>query len=159
MKKTLSLNSKIKHVSDDYIKTITLFSKNARILLLNIFVMGVGMSVFSVLFNLYLLRMGYSEDIIGVYQMSIGASVAILAIPSGYIIDRFGFKKPMIIASVITVLSVIFQASFFQITVIIIFTFIYGGCASLLMVADNPFMMENSTRSERTHLFSNHMLQ
>jgi MFS family permease len=98
--------------------------------------------------------MGYSEDIIGVYQMSIGASVAILAIPSGYIIDRFGFKRPMIIASVITVLSVIFQASFFQITIIIIFTFVYGGCASLLMVADNPFMMENSTRSERTHLFS-----
>jgi len=154
MKKTLSLNSKIKHVSDDYIKTIALFSKNARILLLNIFLMGVGMSVFSVLFNLYLLRMGYSEDMIGVYQMSIGASVAMLAIPSGYIIDRFGFKRPMIIASVITVLAVIFQASFYPITAIIVFTFIYGGCASLLMVADNPFMMENSTRSERTHLFS-----
>ncbi|MCL5985397.1 MAG: MFS transporter [Actinobacteria bacterium] len=154
MKKILSLNSKIKHVSIDYIRTITLFNKNARILLLNIFLMGTGMSVFSVLFNLYLLRMGYGEDQIGIYQMSIGASIAMLAIPSGYIIDRFGFKRPMIIASVITVLAVIFQASFYPIIAIVVFTFVYGGCVSLLMVADNPFMMENSTRNERAHLFS-----
>ncbi|OGX20705.1 MAG: hypothetical protein A3K54_01465 [Omnitrophica WOR_2 bacterium RBG_13_44_8] len=154
MKKILSFNSKIKHVSVDYLKTIALFNKNARILLLNIFLMGIGMSVFSLLFNLYLLRMGYGEDQIGIYQMSIGASVAILSIPSGYIIDRFGFKKPMITASVIIVLAVICQASFFPIAAIIFFTFIYGGCTSLLMVADNPFMMENSTNNERTHLFS-----
>ena len=76
----------------NYIKQFGHFQRNARLYLISNALSGVTTGILLVLYNLYLISLGYGADFIGVvlFVGTIGAGVAIF--PAGICIDRFGGK-------------------------------------------------------------------
>ena len=92
----------IKNLRDpisEYFRTIKLFKSDVKLYLANIFLTHIGYGIFYVLFNLYILQIGYDLDFIG-YLTSLGNfGTALMAIPAGLIIHRFGLKRPLVISA------------------------------------------------------------
>ena len=57
-----------------------------------------GMTIQSLLYNLYLTRLGFQEDFIGLMAGLAPIASGLLAIPTGIISDRIG-RKPFLLAS------------------------------------------------------------
>lgn len=137
----------------DYLKTIKSFKVNAKLLLANVLLRFIGYGIFSLLFNLYILQIGYDVDFIGYLTALNNIAVALMAIPSGFIIDRFGLKRPLVIGYSLFILFTILLAINTNYFSLIIFNIALGFTFSIIRVIRNPFLTKFSTKVERTHLF------
>ena len=141
-------------VLTDYINHIRLFKRNARLYLLTVLVTGVAMGVYRLLFNFYVLSLGYDEAALGNLITTTQMTALLLALPMGYIVDRFGRKSALITRSLLLVGSVLGIALFPSLLVFFAMNVVLGIVRSLSAVATAPFLMENSAEEERTYLFS-----
>lgn len=112
------------------------------------------MGIFLVLYNLYLVSLGYGPDFIGVvlFVASIGAGIAIF--PAGICVDRFSGKAILIWSSVLIGVAGVGQILFRQPFSLLSSGFIAGVGAAFQLVVNAPFLTANSTTEERPHLFS-----
>src|SRR6185436_20222167 len=110
--------------------------------------------VFSVLFNLYLVEAGFQEGFVG-QAISINAiGLALFALPSGWLADRIGRRRVLMIGAMLDGLGFAARAGFTEPGVILGASFVSGIGQSMLAIAAAPFITEHSTPRERTHLFS-----
>ena len=138
----------------EYMDKIRLISPNARFFLVGGLFNGLGMSVFTLLFNLYLKEFGYSETVIG-HILSAGAlGAAVVAVPAAMIIERFHLKHILILGTILSSLSYGLQVFFRDIHFILLFSFTATMFITVYRVSVAPFFMRNSTPAERIHLFS-----
>ena len=155
----MSQNPKISRQSlvRDYLRKIRMFSRNARLFLSATFLWGFALGIWMVLFNLYLLDLGFREDFIGYMFFLSGLVAGLAAFPAGIVCDKIGRKNTLLIG--VTVGSIFNASLVFISNPILLLTLNlfqgFGGLAGILFwVAQAPFMMENSEPEERTHLFS-----
>ncbi len=130
------------------------FSRNARLFLAYSLLAGLGTGIWLVLFNLYLLRQGFSVSFVGTFWLVNMLCHGAAALPAGLIADRFGRRRAFCIA---TCISLIAQGSLLftlNPTLILILAGVAGVGESFHGVTGAPFMMENSEPRERPHLFS-----
>lgn len=138
----------------EYLEKIKMISPNARYFLVGGLFNGLGMSVFSLLFNLYLKDFGYSETVIG-HILSAGAlGAAVVAVPAAMIIERFHLKHVLILGTLLSSISYGLQVFFQDIQFILFFSFTATMFITVYRVSVAPFFMRNSTPTERIHLFS-----
>src|SRR5258708_4789442 len=80
----------------EYIRNFGRFQRNARLYLISNALSGVTVGIILVLYNLYLVSLGYGADFIGLvlFVGTVGAGIAIF--PAGVCVDRFGGKLIMI---------------------------------------------------------------
>ncbi len=137
-----------------YISRIQAFSKNARLYLLSESVYGIATGVFQLLFNFYVLSLGYNEAFLGNMVAVRSMTSLLLALPMGFLTDRIGRRNSIIISmagfSASVALLLLFPSSLMFITMSIV----QGVAQSLSGIAMGPFLMENSEEKERTYLFS-----
>jgi len=138
----------------DYGRQFLRFSLNARLFLASSLFAGLGSGIFSVIFNLYLLRLGYQEDFIGQVASLGTLATGLLAIPAGLLADRIGRKRSLVWSIATSSLAIAGMLLFTNPLAIMAFSFLNGATITLLFVSMAPFLMENSTPEERTHLFS-----
>src|SRR5947209_4453562 len=138
----------------NYIQQFGHFQRNARLYLISNALSGVTTGILLVLYNLYLVSLGYGTDFIGLvlFVGTIGAGVAIF--PAGIFIDRFGGKKVLIGSNLLIGLAGIGQILFRQPLPLLVSAFIAGIGAACTIVVNAPFLSLNSTPDERSHLFS-----
>ena len=74
------------------------FNRNVQSFFLYGILINAGMALFSLLYNLYLLRLSYQEDFIGQVASMAPLACGLLALPIGMLSDRWG-RKPFLIAS------------------------------------------------------------
>lgn len=138
----------------DYLRRIRMFSRNARLFLLATVMGGFGWGIWTVIFNLYLLDLGFREDFIGYMFLMSGLASGLAAFPAGIISDRVGRRKSLLAGATVGSASnavLVFSSSPF----LLLAVNLLGGLVGILSwVAQAPFMMENSEPEERTHLFS-----
>ncbi|MBI4328462.1 MAG: MFS transporter [Chloroflexi bacterium] len=137
-----------------YFATIRQFSRNARLFLAYSLLAGLGTGIWGVMFNLYLLRMGFPVTFIGTFWLVNMLSHGAASLPAGFIADRFGRRRAFFIA---TLLSVTAQGSLLftlEPSIILVLAAIAGFGEAFHGVTGAPFMMENSEPQERPHLFS-----
>ena len=138
----------------DYLGKIRMFSRNARLFLLATVLAGFAWGIWEVLFNLYLLDLGYHEDFIGYMFLLSGLASGLAAFPAGIISDKIGRKKSLLIGTTVGSISnaiLVFTSN----PILLLTVNLFGGLVGVLSwVAQAPFMMENSEPEERTHLFS-----
>ncbi|HPJ70425.1 MAG TPA: MFS transporter, partial [Candidatus Mcinerneyibacteriales bacterium] len=133
----------------EYLEKIKMISPNARYFLVGGLFNGLGMSVFSLLFNLYLKDFGYSETVIG-HILSAGAlGAAVVAVPSAMIIERFHLKHVLILGTLLSSISYGLQVFFQDIQFILFFSFTATMFITVYRVSVAPFFMRNSTPAER----------
>ncbi|MBI3978681.1 MAG: MFS transporter [Chloroflexi bacterium] len=137
-----------------YFAAMRQFSRNARLFLTYSILSGLGSGIWGVMFNLYLLRVGYPIEFIGTFWLINMLCHGAGALPAGLIADRYGRRKAFVIA---TTISLVAQGTLLFLQdplVILILAGISGFGDAFHGVTGAPFMMENSEPHERTHLFS-----
>ncbi len=137
-----------------YVNRVRLFHPNARLYLLSVLITGATMGVYRLLFNFYVLSLGYDEALLGQLITTNQFSALLLALPMGYAVDRFGRKRALILRSVLLAISVAGVAALPSVAVFYGMNVLFGFAQSLSSVATAPFLMENSGETERTYLFS-----
>ncbi len=142
------------HLLLDYIRQFGQLQRNARLYLISNALGGVSTGILLVLYNLYLVSLGYGTDFVGaiLFVGTLGAGIAIF--PAGVCVDRFGGKLVMIWSSIILGLIGLGQILFRQPVPLLVTAFVAGVAGAALLVVNAPFLTANSTPDERTHLFS-----
>src|SRR5258707_7674410 len=102
------------HLFIEYAQQFRRFQRNARLYLISNVLSGVTTGILLVLYNLYLVSLGYHTDFIGavLFIGSIGAGLPIF--PAGVCIYRFSGKAILIWASALIVVAGARQILFFQ---------------------------------------------
>jgi MFS family permease len=137
-----------------YLATVRGFSANARLFLMYALLSGLGTGVWNVMFNLYLLRLGYSTVFVGLFWMVDMLFHGLFAFPAGLIGDKIGRRRTFILATIFALLargSLLFVR---DTTGLLVLAALAGMGEGFHAVAGAPFMMENSEPEERPHLFS-----
>ncbi len=140
--------------SDGYLARLKSFSHNARQYLLFVFLTTLNQGIYGVIFNLYILSLGFREDFLGLILSLSSASIGLFAIPAALICDRFGRKNTLLLSSVLYTLSLIFLYNTTSQELLAISSIAYGVALALSLVTGGTFLVENSTVYERMHLFS-----
>jgi MFS family permease len=115
---------------------------------------GIGWGVYRLFFNFYILSLGYRRDFMGLLISIPPMTALVVALFAGYISDRVGYKRTLLLGSGLTVIAQILMLVFPLRWMLIAASALRGLGMSLFSVTSAPFLMEHSTEAERTHLFS-----
>jgi len=137
-----------------YINRIRAFSRNARLYLVSQAIYGTAIGIFQLLFNFYVLSLGYDEAVLGNLVAARSMTSLIMAIPCGFLTDRIGKRNSIVISIVGYSASVGLMLLFPSSLMFLAMNIVQGLAQSLSGVAMGPFLMENSKDTERTYLFS-----
>jgi MFS family permease len=138
----------------DYAAKVRSFQPNARLYLLNVIVTGATMGVFRLLFNFYVLSLGFNEALLGSLITTSSLASLLAALPSGYLADLLGRKNSLLISASLISIS-IFGIVIWPTEVVFYMMSVLSGVAqSLWAITMAPFLMENSGEKERTYLFA-----
>jgi predicted MFS family arabinose efflux permease len=129
-------------------------SPNVKIFLAGNAIQGVGLSIYSLLFNLYLKELGYGESTIGNLISTTSLGISFMAFPAAFFIEKFHVKHLVMTAMIFS--SGLYFIQMLNTTQTWLFTF--GLLASMFQALFNisvsPFYLRNSNREVRVHLFS-----
>ena len=142
------------HLLVEYAWQFGRFQRNARLYLINNALSGMTAGILLVLYNLYLISLGYGPDFVGLvlFVGTIGAGIAIF--PAGLCVDRFSGKVILIWSNLLIGLAGLGQILFRQPIPLLISGFIVGVGLAFTLVINAPFLTFNSSPEERSHLFS-----
>ncbi len=142
-----------KNAASDYIDKVRRFERNVIFFLLGSFLVGTGLMVWNLLFNLYLQERGFDKATIG-FVLAIGnAAMGIMAIPSGILTYYIPMKKQLIGAQ--TLGAVFFVCALFAPDKYLLYAAIFFALGSMtaMRVVEGPFIMRNSKKEERAYVF------
>jgi MFS family permease len=137
-----------------YVARVRAFRPNARLYLLNVIITGAAMGVFRLLFNFYVLSLGYDEALLGRLITTNNLTALLVALPVGYLADLLGRKRSLLISGAGVTLSIVGMVLFPSTPMFYAMNILSGIAQSLAAVTMAPFLMENSGDEERTYLFS-----
>ena len=138
----------------DYFATLGRFSRNARLFLSYALLSGLGTGIWNVMFNIYLLRLGYETTFVGLFWMVDMLFHGLFAFPAGLIGDKIGRRKTFVLATTFAIVArgaLLFTR---DPNMLLVLAALAGMGEGFHAVAGAPFMMENSEPEERPHLFS-----
>ncbi|TET65894.1 MFS transporter [Candidatus Bathyarchaeota archaeon] len=138
-----------------YVQRIAMLSRNAKLYIGATIVQGLSFGIWGVIFNLYLNLpdVGFQPDFISNMFTASAIATGLVALPAGLLCERIGPKKSLLIGLMSNFISLI-QIVVLQPTVLLFASLFSGLIGTIGWVASVPFMVENSTKDERTHLFS-----
>jgi len=112
------------------------------------------MGVFRLLFNFYVLSLGYDEALLGRLITISSLTALLVALPMGYLADLMGRKKSLLISGALMSASIMGIVLWPSEGMLYGMNVVSGIGQSLAAVTMAPFLMENSGEKERTYLFS-----
>jgi MFS family permease len=137
-----------------YLTRVRAFRRNARLYLLNVMILGAAMGVYRLLFNFFVLSLGYDEALLGNLITTSSLAALLAALPMGYLADQLGRKHSLLLSGALVGLSIGVMVLFPGQSVFYAMNILSGVAQSLAAVTNAPFLMENSGEEERTYLFS-----
>ncbi len=136
-----------------YIRALSSFNINIKLLLLRTIIMGLYAGVYGIIFNLYILDLGYRTDFLGLLLSVSLLTSSIMSIPAGVLCDRFDRRKLMLISSALSVAAVMPIFIVHSPYALILFSALYGVFSSISAVCLTPVLAENCG-NETVHVFS-----
>lgn len=137
-----------------YLRQVRSFSRNARLYLLAAFTRGVQFGIFRLIFNLYIVSLGYRQDFLGLLRALDPLVMLLVSLPAGVLSDRIGHKRTLLLSSAGRLLALLGFVFAPGAAGLLASSVTLGGAKTLLHVSRLPFMMENSDEHNRTALFS-----
>ena len=145
-----------------YLHVLRDFNRDVRLYLITTLIIGLTVDggVYTVLFNLYLLRLGYGPEFVGLVNGSGMLVFALCCLPAGTLSGRLGNRRMMILGLTLLLIGCgllpfaelrtgNWQAGWLFIT----WCFAFTGFA-MYFVNTAPFVMTVTHQSERNHVFS-----
>ncbi|MFN7035903.1 MAG: MFS transporter [Bellilinea sp.] len=138
----------------NYLDRVRAFQPNARLYLTSVILTGAAMGVYRLLFNFYVLSLGYDEALLGTLITTSSLTALLSALPMGYLVDNIGHKTALVVGTAVMGLAVGVMVIFPSALTFVLMNIVLGLAQSLTGVTMGPFLMENSGEKERTYLFS-----
>jgi MFS family permease len=145
----------------DFLRAFRLFSRNARLFLVCYgFAFFANFGIYSVLFNLFLVRLGYGSQFIGVTNAINLVNLAIFSLPAGWLGRRWGSRRLLLyglgfaFAGMALLPLSELMPSLGRSAWILATYGLFGFGNALFIVNAPPFMMGSSTSKERNYVFS-----
>lgn len=154
MENLKQIRSKTASVLQTYAARLRAFRWNARMYLVFTIIFGAAMGVRRLIFNFFVLSLGYDEALLGTMITVHNLTALLAALPMGYLADRLGRKFSLISSTILVAFSVIIMVSFPKAWILVALNIVFGLGMSISSVTMGPFLMENSSETERTYLFS-----
>jgi MFS family permease len=129
-------------------------SKNAAFYLAALMFFCISSGAFSMLQGIYIKELDLGEDFLGIIISLRTLAIAVFSIPCAIFVNKFGKKKALLIAFILTPLLIIFQGYFRSKWLLLALAILQGGTNSFMSVSEGPFFMENSNEKNRLRLFS-----
>lgn len=138
----------------DYVARTRQFSRNANLYVLHVIGMDMIHGSWTVLFNLYLLAIGFDVAFIGLRLAIEYVARAVLAVPAGLTSDRIGRKASFVLGDGVGALFGVIMISTRSEFVLLALPVLGAYFGNLHHTAEPAFMAENSQPRERVHLFA-----
>jgi len=137
----------------NYLRTLAGLNVNIRLLLLRTVIMGLYSGIYGIIFNLYILDMGFRTDFLGLLLSVSLLTSSAMSIPAGVLCDRCDRRKLMLASSALSVAMVLPIFVLHQPVALVLFSALYGVFSSISAVCLTPVLAENCGR-ETVHVFS-----
>ena len=138
----------------EYLAKTREFSRNANLYVIHVIGMDMIHGSFTVLFNLYLLAVGFDVRFVGLRLMIGFIATAATAVPAGLVSDRIGRKASFILGDGIGAVIALVMISTRNESLLLAGPAVGAFFGNLHHTSEGAFMAENSRPSERVHLFS-----
>ena len=138
----------------NYLKQVQSFQHNARWYLLFSMLSGFALGIMRLLFNFYVLSIGFESSVMGLLVGLPPLIITFAAIPMGILGHRIGFRATLMIGTILMAAAILGLSLSSAMIGLIAFSVLRGVGRTMLQVSGAPFMAENSGSGERTHLFS-----
>jgi MFS family permease len=138
----------------NYARRISGFGRNAKLYLACTMLRSMAMGFSSLLFNLYLVSMGFDVSFVGLCATLLSVGSITSSLPAGLIADRIGRKRAMVIGQVGIIFAQSGAALSRQAWMIAGSNLLFGAVGALFTTSVAPFLTENSTKQERSILFT-----
>ena len=130
------------------------FQKNAKLFIYLTFILGVSQSVFGLVFNLYLLKLGYTRGFLGTLESIPVFVTAALAVPLALLCVNLPLKKNLLITLGLAAISTLGLAIFPSKVMLISFRLISGFAGAFMAITSWPLMARYSDEKDRDFVFS-----
>ena len=138
----------------EYIRTICGFHPNVKLLLLRSFVICLYTGIYGILFNLYILNLGYGADFLGLVLSSHVLASSAMSVPAGILCDRFDKKRLMVLAGLFSFLTALPLYLIPSAWSLLLFSIVAGVFVSISSVVLTPMLAEYCTKEDTVHVFS-----
>jgi MFS family permease len=146
----------------DYVRALRGFNRDVRLYLFVTALLGFGVfgGIYPVLFNLYLLRLGYGPDYVGLIGSVVGLAFAGFSLPAGLASGKWGGRRTMIagMATAMVMFLLLPLAEFVPLALrsgwLMVCSFVRSTGFALFWVNARPFLMSATTANERTHVYA-----
>ncbi len=129
-------------------------SSNVKIFLAGNAIQGLGLSIYGLLFNLYLKELGYGESSIGGLISTTSLGISMMAIPAAFIIEKFHVKHLVMTGMVMSSIFYFFQILHTAESSLFAFGLLASMFQALFNISVSPFYLRNSTPQVRVYLFT-----
>jgi MFS family permease len=133
-----------------YISEIGRFSREMRLYLLYTLLVNIGVGVFILIYNLYLVQISFKEDFIGTFNAVQTVAMGISALIIGLAINRFGSWRCTTYGTIIFLVSTAVLALLTTSSPILVVSAINGAAFAFMTVPVMPFIVEWTTPTQRT---------
>lgn len=140
--------------SPSYWHRLRALNPNAKRYLVSTIFRAAGFGVWSLLFNLYLISMGFDAAFIGLNNTLLSVASMTCSLPAGMLADRIGRKRAMTLGLLGMTLARCGAAAASQGWLIAASSVLLGALGPLFLTSVAPFLMENSSPRERAILFT-----
>lgn len=137
-----------------YLTHFQALSPNVKLFLIGNAVQGMGLSIYTLLFNLYLKHLGFGESSIGGLISTTSLGIALMAIPAALIIDKFHVKHLVITGLFLSSIFYMMQIMNIDEGSLFAFGLLASMFQSLFNISVSPFYLRNSNPEQRVYLFS-----
>jgi MFS family permease len=136
----------------EYSDHLVAFRPNARLYLVYAITSGVAIGIFRLIFNFYILSLGFDEKLLGNLVTTSSLTALIVALPMGYLADVLGRKLSLLVSAVLVSFTIGMMVIWPSTSILYAMNILSGVAQSLAGVTMSPFLMENSSERERTYI-------
>ena len=129
-------------------------STNVKFFLIGNAIQGIGLSIYGLLFNLYLKELGFGESVIGGLISTTSLGISLMAIPAALVIEKFHVKHLVITGLFLSSVFYAFQIMNVNEGSLFAFGLLASMFQALFNISVSPFYLRNSTPQIRVHLFT-----
>ncbi len=130
------------------------FSANAKMYLAYNFLTSLYVGMASVIFNLYIIRLGYNEQFLGLIISVTMIATGLFAFPAAQVCGWMGSKNSLLASSIVSAIVSFLLYVMTSRDWLIILSLLSGTFSAVQVIIAAPFMVENSTAEDRIYLFS-----
>lgn len=138
----------------NYIQALKNFSANARMYLAFNFLTSLYVGMASVIFNLYIIKLGYNEQFLGLIISATMIATGLFAFPAAQVCDRIGSKKSLLLSGILSTIVLYLLYVLTSQEWLLMLSLLSGIFSTVPTIIAAPFMVENSTAEDRIYLFS-----